>query len=70
MEDNWKPLGEATAEAIDTLIFIRTREHLAQARRCERIMEAKAANPRWLKVWTAAMAKVEDIEIHTRRECK
>lgn len=67
-EDNWKSLGEATAEVIDTLIFIRTRDLMAQARRCERIMAAKAANPRWLKVWTAATSRIEDIEIQTRRE--
>jgi hypothetical protein len=70
MEDSWKSLGECTAEVVDQLVWIRTRDLLAQARRCERIMEAKAANPRWLKVWTAAMARVEDIDIRTRLECK
>lgn len=69
MEDNWKPIGEVTQDIINTMVDFRTRELLRQARRCERIMEAKAANKRWLRVWTAVTARVDDIDIQTRREC-
>lgn len=69
MENNWKPIGEVTEDIINTMVNFRTRELLRQARRCERIMEAKAANPRWLRVWTAVTARVDDIDIQTRREC-
>jgi hypothetical protein len=71
MDDStFKPLGEYTADIVATLVHFRTRELLRQARRCERIMDAKAANKRWLRVWTAVTARVDDIDIQTRRECK
>lgn len=69
-ESDWKTIGEVTADIVNTIVEYRTRELLRQARRCERIMEAKANNPRWLKVWTAATARAEEIAIQTRRECQ